>query len=116
MKGNPVVPGGSLTSKPTWSHTSGCSTTSAFFHGGPVAIVLLDPGQDEAADRQAAGHEKRVPDGQATAERRRPTLRTALDHGKPSVHCENQTRYTPWPGRGSGRRIDRTRFVRRLRR
>jgi hypothetical protein len=31
MKGNPAVPGGSLTSKPTWSHTAGCSTTSAFF-------------------------------------------------------------------------------------
>ena len=30
MKGNPAVPGGPLTSKPTWSNTSGCSTTSAF--------------------------------------------------------------------------------------
>ena len=30
MKGNPAMLGGSLTSKPTWSHTSGCSTTSAF--------------------------------------------------------------------------------------
>src|SRR5690348_17963496 len=28
MRGNLAVPGGSLTSKPTWSHTSGCSTTS----------------------------------------------------------------------------------------
>jgi hypothetical protein len=25
MKGNPLVPGGSLTSKPTWSNASGCS-------------------------------------------------------------------------------------------
>src|ERR1700682_5648252 len=31
MKGNPAVPGGSLTSKPTWSNTLGCSATSAFF-------------------------------------------------------------------------------------
>jgi len=31
MKSNPERPGGSLTSKPTWSNTSGCATTSAFF-------------------------------------------------------------------------------------
>jgi hypothetical protein len=31
MKGNPAGPGGSLTSKPTWSNTSGCSATSAFY-------------------------------------------------------------------------------------
>ena len=31
MKGNPALPGGSLTSKPMWSNTSGCSATSAFF-------------------------------------------------------------------------------------
>ena len=31
MKGNPAVPGGPLTSKPTWWNTSGYSTTSAFF-------------------------------------------------------------------------------------
>ncbi len=30
MKGNPAVPEGSLTSKPTRPHTSGCSTTVAF--------------------------------------------------------------------------------------
>ena len=30
MKGNPASPGGSLASKPTWSNTAGCSTTSAF--------------------------------------------------------------------------------------
>jgi uncharacterized protein YbcI len=34
MKGNPAVPGGSLTSKPTWSNTSECSTTSAFLFPG----------------------------------------------------------------------------------
>src|ERR1700687_4633345 len=33
MKGNPAGPGGSLTSKPTWSNTFGCPTTSAFFFG-----------------------------------------------------------------------------------
>ena len=31
MKGNPAMPGGWLASKPTWSNTSGCSATSAFF-------------------------------------------------------------------------------------
>jgi hypothetical protein len=31
MKGNPAVLGSPLTSKPTWSDTSGCSTTSVFF-------------------------------------------------------------------------------------
>ena len=30
MKSNPAVPGGSLTSKPTWWNTFGCSATSAF--------------------------------------------------------------------------------------
>jgi hypothetical protein len=33
MKSNPDRPGGSLESKPTWSNTCGCSTTSAFFFG-----------------------------------------------------------------------------------
>ena len=31
MKSNPVLPGGSLTSKPTWPGTFGCSAMSAFF-------------------------------------------------------------------------------------
>ena len=31
MKGNPARPGGSLTSKPTWSNASRCSSTSVFF-------------------------------------------------------------------------------------
>ena len=31
MESNPAVPGGSLTSKPTWSNTFGCSATPAFF-------------------------------------------------------------------------------------
>ena len=39
MKGNPAVPGGPLTSKPTWSNTSGCSATSAFF----VSVVRSQP-------------------------------------------------------------------------
>ncbi len=30
MKGTPAKPGGSLTSKPAWSNTFGCSATSAF--------------------------------------------------------------------------------------
>ena len=30
MKSNPVLPGGSLKSKPTWRNALGCSATSAF--------------------------------------------------------------------------------------
>jgi hypothetical protein len=30
MKSNPDLPGGLMTSKPTWSNALGCSTTSAF--------------------------------------------------------------------------------------
>jgi uncharacterized protein YbcI len=37
MKGNPAVPGGQLTSKPTWSNALGRSTTSAFFVVGHEA-------------------------------------------------------------------------------
>ena len=42
MKSNPAVPGGSLASRPTWSNTSGCSATSAFFvfgHNGVTQVV-----------------------------------------------------------------------------
>jgi uncharacterized protein YbcI len=42
MKGNPAVPGGSLKSKPTWSNTSGCSTTSVFF-----CVRRPGPGRDQ---------------------------------------------------------------------
>jgi hypothetical protein len=39
-KGNPARPGGSVTSKPTWPNTSGCSATSAFFVlGASVKLV-----------------------------------------------------------------------------
>src|SRR5689334_6332592 len=31
MKGNSAAPGGPFKSKPTWSNTRGCSTTSVFF-------------------------------------------------------------------------------------
>jgi hypothetical protein len=38
MNGNPALPGGLLTSKPTWSNTSGCSATSAFFSLGTAQL------------------------------------------------------------------------------
>src|SRR2546429_3711370 len=38
MKSNPAVPGGSLTSKPTWPNTLRCSTTSAFFTTGGAGL------------------------------------------------------------------------------
>ena len=37
MKSNSAVPGGSLTSKPTWLNTAGYSVTSAFFVFGDAA-------------------------------------------------------------------------------
>ena len=36
MKSNSALPGGSLTSKPTWLNTAGYSVTSAFFVSGDV--------------------------------------------------------------------------------
>ena len=45
MKSNPAVPGGSLTSKPTWSNTFGCSATSAFFVLGSVRRTQLQRGE-----------------------------------------------------------------------
>ena len=36
MKGNPSVPGGLLTSKPTWLNALGCLATSVFFAGNHV--------------------------------------------------------------------------------
>ena len=46
MKGSPAVPGGPLTSKPTWFDTLGCSTVSAFFVSGGVGTPLR-PGTKE---------------------------------------------------------------------
>ena len=37
------MPGGSLTSKPTWSNTSGCSDTSAFLVLGESMIAGRNP-------------------------------------------------------------------------
>jgi len=44
MGSNPVVPGGSLMSKPTWSNTSGYSATSAF-----LLPVLRDSHNDQGS-------------------------------------------------------------------
>jgi Protein of unknown function (DUF3309) len=40
MKGAPAVPRGPLTSMPTWSNTSKCFTTSAFFSQMPAAVTF----------------------------------------------------------------------------
>jgi hypothetical protein len=42
MKSSPVVPGGSLTSKPTWSNTPGCSATLAFFFASPKRFPVYE--------------------------------------------------------------------------
>ena len=54
MKSNPAVPGGSLTSKPTWSNTSGCSATSAFFVlAGPPSGRNNGHGKQHGASTEA---------------------------------------------------------------
>jgi hypothetical protein len=48
MKGDPAMPGSPLTSKPTWSNTSGCSTTSAFLYFAAFpSEQLLTEGEPE---------------------------------------------------------------------
>lgn len=51
MKGNPPAAGGPFESKPTWSNTSGCSATSAFFVCGGMecAVVTRDEPMDQPA-------------------------------------------------------------------
>src|SRR4051794_11358407 len=56
MKGNLAMPGGLSTSKPMWSNTSGCPTTSAFFS----LVIARDrrdhEGKDDTSRRAQAGH------------------------------------------------------------
>ena len=48
LKGNPAVPEGSLTSKPTWSDTPRCPTTSAFFaFGGADQLPPLGTARED---------------------------------------------------------------------
>src|SRR5258708_4860987 len=74
MKGNPAVPEGSLTSKPTWWNTFGCPTTSAFF-----SLALARDGRDHeggtdeqvrpnhgAADRASCHRLRATEDGPRT--------------------------------------------------
>ena len=69
MKGNPAVPGGLSTSKPTWSNTSGCSTTSAFLFRwrGTMATTKDEPNGQVQFDHGATDRPKR----QATFEQQR---------------------------------------------
>src|SRR6185437_1407252 len=58
MKGSPAVPGGPLTSKPTWPSTSECSATSAFFVAGrrkvqPARTYLMDKSDSRMAQQIA---------------------------------------------------------------
>src|SRR5579884_3805829 len=50
MRGSPAVPGGPLTSKPTWPNAAGRSATSVFFRptvaltsGAPGGGMVIDP-------------------------------------------------------------------------
>ena len=49
MKGNSAVPGGPLTSKPTWSNTSGCSATSVFFADLSPSLLWRGKAREGAA-------------------------------------------------------------------
>src|SRR2546422_10656844 len=57
MKGNPAMPGGPLTSKPTWSNTRGCSATSVFFFAWdrlqPQEIKPMDKSNSTMAQQLA---------------------------------------------------------------
>ena len=50
MKGNPLAPGGPLTSKPMWSNASGCSDTSVFF--ALVAAVAVAASRDKPFSKE----------------------------------------------------------------
>ena len=59
MKSNPALPGGLLTSKPTWSNVFGCSATSVFLFS-----VLRDSRNDKLREEgktdQAVGKAKQA--------------------------------------------------------
>jgi carbon storage regulator CsrA len=83
MKGTPARLEGSLTSKPTWSNTSGCSATSAFFMGTPTAEKIAH----ENGGFYHAGFDQEMPGsgrGQRSGRLQRPAQVTVLgiDHGK----------------------------------
>jgi hypothetical protein len=62
MKGSPARPGGSLASKPTWSNTGRCSTTSAFlfWRRAPLATrQALSPGEDSLAVLEGSANPRR---------------------------------------------------------
>src|SRR4051795_11254041 len=83
MKGNPALPGGPLTSKPTWSDTPGpgCPTTSIFF-----ALAL------DGRDPEGGTHEQARPDHGAADRPSRPCVPAPADGPR-----------APVGGRGAGR-------------
>src|SRR3954467_5342165 len=66
MKRSPAMPGGSSVSKPTWSNTSGCATTSAFFvfarfaNGGYAMLVLSRRNDEAVVIGGSAGFERMI--------------------------------------------------------
>src|SRR5579871_1746510 len=101
MKGIPAVPGGRLTSKPTWSNRSGCSTTSAFFRlrqHGAVASRRDEPMDESKAtmaeqiaraasafERQRTGHAPKSVTVVLSADTLVITLRGALSPAEKAV-------------------------------
>lgn len=78
MKGNSAVPGGLLTSKPTWSNNSACSTTSAFFSPSRLRGTVGSTG-DEAMDEANATMAQQIARVASDFERQR------TGHGPKSV-------------------------------
>src|SRR5439155_10580601 len=98
MKGAPAVPRGPLTSMPTWSNTSECFTTSAFFSLSVAREQSTKEGADGKVQIDQITRDR--PHGRRWRGRRwRGTVATAwdefkghvqFDHGganRPSGHC-----------------------------
>jgi len=56
MKGNPAVPGGSLTSRPAWSNAFRCSVTSVFSLTAAM-IPIIDSCSQDIRDERSHDHD-----------------------------------------------------------
>jgi hypothetical protein len=102
MKGNPALPEGSLTSRPTWSNTPGCSATSAFFFLAattpngrdfwqiPDGDVLFHQGHqpDRRGERLWNGDSQRHQLSGAIGKRSRNRTGIAGNRQDPSARCQ----------------------------
>src|ERR1700745_4297478 len=70
MKGSPAVPGGPLTSKPTWPNAAGRSATSAFFFA-PGGGDRPPPRRTNVMDKSNPGMAQRIAQAAIAFEQRR---------------------------------------------